>query len=95
MSDAPFISFLLISSTHQGMTTFVARINAERSEEFSLGPVQAAETVSAAAKLAALAKDGFGHELLSLARHPTEISHAKAQLSCSVNELLNLGFRKA
>jgi hypothetical protein len=93
MTADPFTSFLLLADAKEGMTTFTARANASTRQEWVLGPIPSAETARIAGHLVYFAKDGYAHKLLKLQEHPDGIPHTEAQLSCSMEDLANLGFQ--
>lgn len=61
-------------------------------QELVLGPIPSSETAKIAGQLVDFAKDGWAHKLLTLQEHPEGIPHTEAQLSCSMEDLANLGF---
>jgi len=91
MKDDPFTSFqLIISRTEDGTATYLARSDVDGST-FTLGPVAAIESAEVAEKLLGLAQRGFEHKL-EILRHVGGDIPVQAKVSCSKQDLVDIGF---
>lgn len=93
MNDSSFINFQLVAKTIDRITTtFSVRTDLDSSLVLTCGPMPVAKGAEIAMKLLEFVRDGYDSHLKRLAQYVGEIEYAQAPLSCSVEELQNIGF---